>query len=102
MYRFNAKSRATTSSTAIFLSQQSRQYFSSPRGSDTSFAPHKAQRDLATALRDIEIAPTTGASRSIKPQAASRRRKPQAASRKPKPQAASRSRKPQAASHKPQ
>src|SRR4029077_20136798 len=53
MYRFSAKSRATTSSTAIFLSQQSRQYFSSPRGSDTSLAPHSAQRDLTTALRVI-------------------------------------------------
>src|SRR5688500_14456899 len=54
MYRFSAKSRATTSSTAIFLSQQSRQYFSSPRGSETSFAPHSAHRDLTTALRGIE------------------------------------------------
>src|SRR5262245_16304725 len=66
MYRFSAKSRATTSSTAIFLSQQSRQYFSSPRGSDTSFAPHRAQRDLATAFRDIcesILAPTEVVSR---------------------------------------
>src|SRR4029079_15045606 len=53
VYRLSANSRATISSTAIFLSQQSRQYFSSPRGSDTSFAPHNAQRDFATALRDI-------------------------------------------------
>src|SRR5438093_1059538 len=44
MYRFNANSCATISSTAIFLSQQSRQYFSSPRGSDTSLAPHSAHR----------------------------------------------------------
>src|SRR3954462_9414943 len=48
-----AKSRATTSSTAIFLSQQSRQYFSSPRGSETSLAPHSAHRDLTTDLRGI-------------------------------------------------
>src|SRR3954468_23923872 len=53
MYRFSANSRATISSTAIFLSQQSRQYFSSPRGSDTSLAPHSAQRDLATDLRGM-------------------------------------------------
>src|ERR1043165_4356776 len=53
MYRLIANSRATISSTAIFLSQQSRQYFSSPRGSDTSLAPHSAHRDLATDLRDI-------------------------------------------------
>src|SRR6478752_4978067 len=53
MYRFSANSRATISSTAIFLSQQSRQYFSSPRGSETSFAPQSAHRDLATALRGI-------------------------------------------------
>src|SRR5437867_502362 len=53
MYRFRANSRATISSTAIFLSQQSRQYFSSPRGSDTSLAPHSAHRDLATDLRGI-------------------------------------------------
>src|ERR1041384_6496821 len=53
MYRLSANSRATISSTAIFLSQQSRQYFSSPRGSDTSFAPHRAQRDLATDLRGM-------------------------------------------------
>src|SRR6186997_1915953 len=54
MYRFSANSRATISSTAIFLSQQSRQYFSSPRGSDTSFAPHSAQRVLVTDdLRDM-------------------------------------------------
>src|SRR5207253_4264102 len=53
MYRFSANSRATISSTAIFLSQQSRQYFSSPRGSDTSLAPHSAHRDFTTALRDI-------------------------------------------------
>src|SRR5436309_13365362 len=55
MYRFSANSRATISSTAIFLSQQSRQYFSSPRGSDTSLAPHSAQRVLTTALRDISL-----------------------------------------------
>src|SRR5579862_4751592 len=53
MYRFSANSRATISSTAIFLSQQSRQYFSSPRGSETSFAPHSAHRDCATDLRGI-------------------------------------------------
>src|SRR6185295_3818423 len=51
MYRLSANSRATISSTAIFLSQQSRQYFSSPLGSETSFAPHRAHRDLTTALR---------------------------------------------------
>src|SRR5262249_45470324 len=55
MYRFSANSRATISSTAIFLSQQSRQYFSSPRGSDTSFAPHSAHRDWATDLRGIAV-----------------------------------------------
>ena len=48
-----ANSRATISSTAIFLSQQSRQYFSSPLGSETSFAPQSAHRDLTTALRGI-------------------------------------------------
>src|SRR6476469_4216586 len=48
MYLLSANSRATISSTAIFFSQQSRQYFSSPRGSDTSFAPQSAHRDLAT------------------------------------------------------
>src|ERR1700736_2371076 len=53
MYRLSANSRATISSTAIFLSQQSRQYFSSPRGSETSFAPQSAHRDLATAFRGI-------------------------------------------------
>src|SRR5713101_3283784 len=53
MYRLSANSRATISSTAIFLSQQSRQYFSSPRGSDTSLAPHSAHRDLTTVLRGI-------------------------------------------------
>src|SRR5438128_10830271 len=53
MYRFNANSRATISSTAIFLSQQSRQYFSSPRGSETSLAPHSAQRALTTAFLGI-------------------------------------------------
>src|SRR4029077_2512931 len=53
MYRLRANSRATISSTAIFLSQQSRQYFSSPRGSETSLAPQSAQRDLATDLRGI-------------------------------------------------
>src|SRR5579872_1351548 len=55
MYRFSANSRATISSTAIFLSQQSRQYFSSPRGSDTSFALHSAHRDCATDLRGIAL-----------------------------------------------
>src|SRR4029453_11456477 len=53
MYRLRANSRSTISSTAIFLSQQSRQYFSSPRGSDTSLAPHSAHRDLTTDLRGI-------------------------------------------------
>src|SRR6187551_2892423 len=54
MYRLSANSRATISSTAIFLSQQSRQYFSSPRGSETSFALQSAQRTCATDLRDIQ------------------------------------------------
>src|SRR6476469_5891185 len=53
MYLLSANSRATISSTAIFLSQQSRQYFSSPRGSETSFAPQRAQRVLTTALRGM-------------------------------------------------
>src|SRR5439155_11270960 len=53
MYRLSANSRATISSTAIFLSQQSRQYFSSPRGSDTSFAPQRAHRVLATDFRGM-------------------------------------------------
>src|SRR5574339_161186 len=53
MSRFSANSRATISSTAIFLSQQSRQYFSSPRGSETSFAPQRGQRDSAAVRRDI-------------------------------------------------
>src|ERR1700731_2124012 len=53
MYRFSANSRATISSTAIFLSQQSRQYFSPPRGSDTSLAPHSAHRALTTDLRGM-------------------------------------------------
>src|SRR6202049_921246 len=53
MYRFSPNPRATISSTAIFLSQQSRQYFSSPRGSETSLAPHSAHRDLATAFLGI-------------------------------------------------
>src|SRR3984893_4546329 len=53
MYRLSANSRATISSTAIFLSQQSRQYFSSPRGSETSLAPHSAHRDLTTAFLGI-------------------------------------------------
>src|SRR6478736_4410358 len=53
MYRFSANSRATISSTAIFLSQQSRQYFSSPRGSETSFALQRAHRTLETERRDI-------------------------------------------------
>src|SRR5262249_6272021 len=43
------------SSTAIFLSQQSRQYFSSPRGSETSFALQSAQRACATDLRGIRV-----------------------------------------------
>src|SRR5688500_18457404 len=43
-----ANSRATISSTAIFFSQQSRQYRSSPRGSDTSLAPQSAHFDFAT------------------------------------------------------
>src|SRR5690349_783342 len=59
MYRFKANSRATISSTAIFLSQQSRQYFSSPRGSDTSFAPQSAHRDLTTDLRGISCSLTS-------------------------------------------
>src|SRR5712691_1913859 len=46
MYRFSANSRATISSTAIFFSQQSRQYRSSPRGSETSFAPQSAHFDF--------------------------------------------------------
>src|SRR5215204_1464411 len=54
MYRFSAKSRATTSSIAIFLSQQSRQYFSSPRGSETSFALQSAHLTCATDLRGIQ------------------------------------------------
>src|SRR3954470_5724211 len=54
MYRLRANSRATISSTAIFLSQQSRQYFSSPRGSDTSLAPHSAHRDFTTDLRGMK------------------------------------------------
>src|SRR5215203_4850787 len=53
MYRFSANSRATISSTAIFLSQQSRQYFSSPRGSETSLAPQSGQRISAAARFDI-------------------------------------------------
>src|SRR4029079_12055269 len=53
MYRLSANSRATISSTAIFLSQQSRQYRSSPRGSDTSFAPQSAHRAWTTVLRDM-------------------------------------------------
>src|SRR5512132_1956803 len=53
MYRFSANSRATISSTAIFLSQQSRQYFSSPRGSETSLALQSAQRVCATDLRGM-------------------------------------------------
>src|SRR5687768_12655928 len=55
MYRFSANSRATISSIAIFLSQQSRQYRSSPRGSETSFAPHRAHRVLAVDLRGTGI-----------------------------------------------
>src|SRR5215218_2209459 len=38
---------------AIFLSQQSRQYFSSPLGSETSFALQSAHRACATDLRGI-------------------------------------------------
>src|SRR5688572_29304502 len=53
MYRLSANSRATISSTAIFLSQQSRQYFSSPLGSETSLAPQSGQRDSAAARFDI-------------------------------------------------
>src|SRR5215813_5143148 len=53
MYRFSANSRATISSTAIFLSQQSRQYFSSPFGSEMSLAPQSAHRDLAIDLRGM-------------------------------------------------
>src|SRR5216684_1334617 len=53
MYRFSANSCATISSTAIFLSQQSRQYFSSPRGSETSLAPHSAHRDLTATFLGI-------------------------------------------------
>ena len=49
--RFSANSRATISSMAIFLSQQSRQYRSSPRGSEISFAPHRAHRVLTVDLR---------------------------------------------------
>src|SRR5437762_2990481 len=61
MYRLSANSRATISSTAIFFPQQSRQYFSSPRGSDTSLAPHSAHRDFTTALRgmDPSVSPRT-------------------------------------------
>src|SRR3954471_23790879 len=53
MYRLSANSRATISSTAIFLSQQSRQYRSSPRGSDTSLAPHNAHFAWVIVFRDI-------------------------------------------------
>src|SRR5581483_12360514 len=53
MYRLSANSRATISSTAIFLSQQSRQYFSSPRGSETSLAPHSAHRAFNTVFLGI-------------------------------------------------
>src|SRR3974377_33737 len=59
MYCLSANSRATISSTAIFLSQQSRQYFSSPRGSETSLAPHSAHRDLTTDLRGISLKSST-------------------------------------------
>src|SRR5439155_15699659 len=38
-----------------FLSQHSRQYFSSPRGSETSLAPQSAHRDFTTALRGISL-----------------------------------------------
>src|SRR5947207_15646860 len=51
IYTLSLHDALPISSTAIFLSQQSRQYFSSPRGSDTSFAPQSAQRDLATDFR---------------------------------------------------
>src|SRR5918993_3799714 len=57
MYRLRTNSCATISSTALFLSQQSRQYRSSPRGSETSFAPHSAQRALL-AIDFRDIAPT--------------------------------------------
>src|SRR3972149_8898372 len=53
MYLFKANSRATISSTAIFLSQQSRQSRPSPRGSDTSLALHSAQRTWTTVFRDM-------------------------------------------------
>src|SRR5215475_442717 len=53
IYRFSANSRATISSTAIFLSQQSRQYFSSPFGSEMSLAPQSAHLDLAIDLRGM-------------------------------------------------
>src|SRR4026207_1386840 len=53
MYRFSANSRATILSPGILLAQQSRQYFSSPRGSETSLAPHSAHRALTTVLRDM-------------------------------------------------
>src|SRR4029453_16513639 len=53
MYRLSANSRATISSTAIFLSQQSRQYFSSPRGSEAILALQSAQRTCGTDLRGI-------------------------------------------------
>src|SRR5690606_15801668 len=41
------------SSTAIFFSQQPRQYRSSPRGSDTSRAPHSAHRSGSVTFRAI-------------------------------------------------
>src|SRR5215510_7340562 len=54
MYRFSVNSRATISSTAIFLSQQLRQYRSSPRGSVTSLAPQMAHLVVSTVFRAIE------------------------------------------------
>src|SRR6187402_969492 len=53
MYRLTVNSRATISSTAIFLSQHSRQYRSSPRGSETSRVLQSAQRTGSAALRAI-------------------------------------------------
>src|SRR5678815_2395750 len=76
MYRFSANSRATISSTAIFFSQQSRQYRSSPRGSETSFAPQSAHLvfarfDLRVATHKLYLAGTQslwGQRSSIEPQ----------------------------------
>jgi hypothetical protein len=53
MQRLSTNSRATISSTAIFLSQQVRQYRSSPLGSDTSFAPHNAHLDSSAVFRGM-------------------------------------------------